>query len=63
MAAGECWIFDTWSLHRVHNDATRPRIHLVADTVGGQGFRSLMEQGRAPSATNRDWSPAAGAAI
>ena len=35
MAAGECWIFDTWSLHSVHNDATQARIHLVADTVGG----------------------------
>ena len=46
MAAGECWIFDTWSLHSVHNDATRARIHLVADTVGGRGFTTLMEQGR-----------------
>ncbi len=36
MAAGECWVFDTWSLHRVINDATRARIHLVADTVGEQ---------------------------
>ena len=35
MAAGECWVFDTWSLHSVHNDATQARIHLVADTVGG----------------------------
>jgi hypothetical protein len=38
MAAGECWIFDTWRPHRVVNDAARPRIHLVADTVGGDGF-------------------------
>ncbi len=38
MAAGECWIFDTWRQHRVVNDAARPRIHLVADTVGGDGF-------------------------
>jgi len=36
MAPGECWIFDTWSVHSVHNDATRARIHLVADTVGGR---------------------------
>jgi hypothetical protein len=38
MAAGDCWIFDTWRKHRVLNDATRPRIHLVADTVGGEGY-------------------------
>lgn len=35
MVAGDCWIFDTWRTHRVVNDAERPRIHLVADTVGG----------------------------
>ena len=48
MAAGEGWIFDTWSLHSVHNDATRARIHLVADTVGGRGMTALMEQGIPP---------------
>src|SRR5690606_39523669 len=34
MAAGECWIFDTWARHRVINNADSTRIHLVADTVG-----------------------------
>ena len=38
MAAGECWIFDTWRLHRVHNDDHRSRIHLVADTTGNARF-------------------------
>ena len=57
MAAGECWIFDTWSLHSVHNDATRSRIHLVADTVGGDGLLSLIEQGRSPGDSRPDWSP------
>jgi hypothetical protein len=57
MAAGECWIFDTWSLHSVHNDATRSRIHLVADTVGGDGLLSLMERGRSPGEDRPDWSP------
>ena len=37
MAAGECWIFDTWRQHRVINDAVESRIHLVVDTVGGGG--------------------------
>ena len=36
MAAGECWIFDTWRNHNVINDASQSRIHLVADTVGGE---------------------------
>jgi hypothetical protein len=35
MRAGECWIFDTWRMHNVVNDHALPRIHLVADTVGG----------------------------
>ena len=56
MAAGECWIFDTWSLHSVHNDATRARIHLVADTVGGRGMTTLMEQGR-PAGDRRAGMP------
>ncbi|GAA4859520.1 aspartyl/asparaginyl beta-hydroxylase domain-containing protein [Luteimonas vadosa] len=47
MAAGECWIFDTWRQHRVLNDATQSRIHLVADTVGGPGFWDLVSRGRA----------------
>ena len=46
MAEGECWIFDTWRLHRVHNDDHRSRIHLVADTVGGHGFWQKMRNGR-----------------
>ena len=46
MAAGECWIFDTWRLHRVLNDADQPRIHLVADTVGGSGYWQWLRQAR-----------------
>jgi hypothetical protein len=50
MAAGECWVFDTWSLHRVINDQTHARVHLVADTVGGDGMLRLLSAGRTPSA-------------
>ena len=46
MAAGECWIFDTWRQHRVLNDDHRSRIHLVVDTVGGDRFWSLVGAGR-----------------
>ncbi len=57
MAAGDCWVFDTWSLHSVHNDATRARIHLVADTVGGDGLLDLLEKAKAPNETRPGWSP------
>lgn len=48
MAPGECWIFDTWRPHRVVNPTSHDRIHLVADTVGGDVFWDLVEHGRAP---------------
>lgn len=48
MAAGECWIFDTWRPHRVINPVAHERIHLVADTVGSEAFWDLVEQGHAP---------------
>lgn len=56
MAAGECWIFDTWRQHRVLNDATESRIHLVIDTVGGLRFWDLVSQGRpTPSPPMPSW--------
>ena len=48
MAAGECWIFDTWRVHQVINADDDERIHLVADTVGSSGFWELVNRGRAP---------------
>lgn len=48
MAAGECWIFDTWRVHQVINAADDERIHLVADTVGSGEFWELVNRGRAP---------------
>lgn len=57
MAPGECWIFDTWSLHRVDNDSSSRRVHLVADTVGGQGFWGLMMAGRTAGAGSPNWAP------
>jgi hypothetical protein len=48
MKPGECWIFDTWSNHRVINDAVQSRVHLVVDTVGGEGFWDLAVRGRNP---------------
>ena len=47
MAAGECWVFDTFSMHRVENGGTQRRTHLVLDTVGGEGLHALIEHVRA----------------
>ncbi len=55
MAAGECWVFDTWRQHRVINAQPRPRVHLVADTVGGESFWSLMKTGRVPGQPAAGW--------
>ncbi|MGB0133081.1 sulfotransferase [Dokdonella sp.] len=49
MAAGECWIFDTWRSHRVINAANSERIHLVADTVGSDRFWEIASGGRIPN--------------
>ncbi|QXQ05104.1 aspartyl/asparaginyl beta-hydroxylase domain-containing protein [Sphingosinicellaceae bacterium] len=47
MAAGECWVFDTFSSHRVRNGGASARVHLVLDTVGGEGLWDLIEAARA----------------
>ena len=57
MAAGECWIFDTWRQHRVLNDAVESRIHLVVDTVGGGRFWELVAAGRPHHAPKGGWQP------
>ena len=56
MAPGECWIFDTWRQHSVHNDATLARIHLVVDTVGGAAFWDLVAAGRPHHMPRDGWS-------
>ncbi|MFP7723145.1 aspartyl/asparaginyl beta-hydroxylase domain-containing protein [Lysobacter sp. A3-1-A15] len=59
MAAGECWIFDTWRQHRVLNDAVQSRIHLVVDTVGGEQFWSMLAGARPHTAPRGPgiWEP------
>ena len=57
MAAGECWIFDTWRRHWVINDAVQARIHLVADTVGGEGIWPLIKSARRHDETPPGWAP------
>jgi hypothetical protein len=58
MAAGECWIFDTWRLHRVVNANDDERIHLVLDTVGSETFWNFVNGGRAPGRpAPANWAP------
>ncbi len=45
MAAGECWIFDSFRIHDVRNSGSEKRIHLVLDTVGGEKLWDLMREG------------------
>ncbi|MDE2226067.1 MAG: sulfotransferase [Xanthomonadaceae bacterium] len=57
MEAGECWIFDTWQLHRVTNGSDHDRIHLVVDTVGSAAFARLANAGRAHAHSGDGWHP------
>ena len=47
MAAGECWVFDSFRWHDVQNEGGERRIHLVLDTVGGERIADLVEAAQA----------------
>lgn len=47
MAAGECWVFDSFRWHDVQNKGSERRIHLVLDTVGGEWISDLLEAAEA----------------
>ena len=44
MSPGECWVFDSFSLHDVQNRGSEKRVHLVLDTVGGGRLWDLIEE-------------------
>jgi hypothetical protein len=46
MAAGECWVFDSFRRHGVKNHGDERRVHLVIDTVGGGHVPILLDQAR-----------------
>ena len=46
MAAGECWMFDSFRWHQVENGGAEQRIHLVLDTVGSKRLWKLMARAR-----------------
>jgi hypothetical protein len=47
MAPGECWLFDSFQKHEVHNRGAETRVHLVLDTVGGGRLQDLIEAAEA----------------
>jgi aspartyl/asparaginyl beta-hydroxylase len=42
MKAGDCWIFDAWERHKVVNNSSVTRIHLVFDTSGSSRFWNMV---------------------
>lgn len=50
MAAGSCWVFDSFRWHDVQNRGRERRIHLVIDTVGGDRFSQLLAAAESGSA-------------
>ena len=43
MAAGECWLLDTFRRHGVKNGGSEQRVHLVIDSVGGERLWDLID--------------------
>ena len=52
MAPGECWVFDSFMRHEVHNRGAETRVHLVLDTVGGGQLHDLIAAAEAGSGTD-----------
>lgn len=58
MAAGECWVFDSFRRHDVQNRGGKRRIHLVIDTVGGEHLTQLIEAAeKGAGAPTAPWMP------
>ena len=43
MKPGECWTFNSFKLHEVHNRGGNHRVHLVLDTVGGDRLMDRLD--------------------
>lgn len=43
MEPGECWVFDSFQPHEVHNRGDQHRVHLVLDTVGSGRLWDLIQ--------------------
>lgn len=61
MAAGECWLFDSFRWHEVHNRGPERRVHLVLDTVVTETLWDFIESARG-GAPVREHRPGEGGA-
>jgi len=59
MAAGECWVFNSFLRHDVQNKGDAQRIHLVLDTVGGGILPELLRAAEKGSTEPRLFAPGA----
>lgn len=50
MAAGECWVFDSFRWHEVHNRGRERRVHLVLDTVVSERLWDLIDSAQSGTA-------------
>lgn len=53
MAAGDCWIFDSWEFHKVENNSNQSRVHLVIDFSGSSRFWDMIENIPEDGSTSR----------
>ncbi len=51
MAAGECWVFDSFRWHEVHNRGTERRVHLVLDTVVSERLWDMIDAAQSGAET------------
>ena len=49
MAPGECWVFDSFRWHEVHNRGQERRVHLVLDTVVTEHLWDLIDAAQSGS--------------
>jgi hypothetical protein len=61
MAAGECWVFNSFLKHEVHNRGGETRVHLVLDTVGGGRLYDLIDAAEAGAGASERVEPSAAA--
>ncbi len=57
MAPGECWVFDSFRWHEVHNRGSERRVHLVLDTVVPSALWDLIDAAQSGSADERVLAP------
>ena len=61
MRPGECWTFNSFKLHEVHNRGDNHRVHLVLDTVGGDRLIDLIQRAQGGATPpDQPWQPTEG---